>query len=74
MWQELVQEYANSPEVELIDHDRDTKDGNAFAAKYDFFSQPGVVVLDGKGNLLAKGYGPYTGKELRELVARVAAQ
>lgn len=74
MWLELTKEYATSTDVVLIDHDRDTNAGRAFADKYEFISQPGFVVLDANGKLLSKGYGPYTGPELRALVARVAAE
>ena len=40
--------------VALLDHDRDTRAGKAFADKYGVLGQPGYVILDSKGNLVSE--------------------
>ena len=68
---DLVKQY-NGKQLTMIDHDRDTKEGDAFARQYGFFSQPATVIFDRDGKEVHRSYGPSTSKETAELVRRFA--
>lgn len=72
MWPELQNEYG--AEVQLIQVDRDSKEGRAFAESYRVSYQPAFVVLSSEGEVLRAALGPYGPEEVRELVEQVVAK
>ena len=72
MWPELQTEYG--AEVQLIQVDRDSKEGRAFAESYRISYQPAFVILAADGAVLRAALGPYGPNEVRELVEQVVAE
>lgn len=71
MWTDLVTEY-NGKRLMMVDHDRDTKAGDAFARQHGFIGQPAMVIFDVDGKLAHRSQGPSTAKETEALVRRFA--
>ena len=71
MWPELQAEFG--ADVQLIQVDRDSKEGLAFAEGYRINYQPAFVVLGPTGEVQRAALGPYTPGEVRQLVESVAA-
>ncbi len=71
MWPDLQAEYG--ADVQLIQVDRDSKEGRAFAESYRINYQPAFVVLTATGQVTRAALGQYGPDEVRELVAEVAA-
>jgi hypothetical protein len=72
VWPELQAEFG--AQLQLIEVDRDSREGRAFAESYRINYQPAFVVLDAEGNVLRAALGPYGPAEVRDLVKGVAAQ
>lgn len=58
----------NGKKLTMVDHDRDTPDGDAFARSHGFFGQPAMVIFDANGELAHRAYGPSTRAETEALV------
>ena len=71
MWPELQAEYGE--DIQLIQVDRDSKEGRAFAESYRINYQPAFVVVSARGEVLRAALGPYGPAEVRELVEEFAA-
>lgn len=71
MWPELQAQFGN--DIQLIQVDRDSKEGLAFAESYRINYQPAFVVLSPTGEVVRAALGPYGPAEVRELVEGVAA-
>lgn len=71
MWAELVREYGET--VDLIEVDRDSREGRRFAEGHGIFYQPGFVVVDAGGTVTYAGLGPFDPREVRRLVEGAAA-
>jgi hypothetical protein len=71
VWAELVRDYGDS--IELIEVDRDSRDGRRFAESHGIFYQPGFVVFDASGAVTYAGLGPFDPRDVRRLVEETAA-
>ena len=71
MWTELVTEY-NAKKLTMLDHDRDTAAGEAFARRHGIVGQPAMVIYDAQGKLLHRGYGPSTARETEHFIRKWA--
>ena len=71
MWTELVTEY-NGKRLTMLDHDRDTAAGEAFARRHGIVGQPAMVIYDAEGKLLLQRYGPSTPKDLETFIRKWA--
>lgn len=72
MWTELVARYGDR--IEMIEVDRDSRDGRAFAESHGIYYQPGFVALDAEGMVVYEGLGPYDGEGVTELVASLLGE
>ena len=54
--------------IEMIEVDRDSRDGRAFAESHGIYYQPGFVAFDAGGMIVYEGLGPYDGDGVTELV------
>jgi hypothetical protein len=72
VWPELQAEFG--ADIQLIQVDRDSKEGRAFAESYRLYYQPAFVVIDSKGTVTRAALGPYGPDEVRQLVEMVAAE
>lgn len=70
MWPELQAEYG--ADIQLIQVDRDSKEGRVFAEGYRINYQPAFVVISPTGEVLRAALGPYGPQEVRELVEALA--
>ena len=70
MWPDLQARYG--AELQLIQVDRDSKEGRAFAESYRISYQPAFVVISAEGEVLRAALGPYGPDEVRTLVEQVA--
>ena len=71
MWTELVTEY-NGKRLTMLDHDRDTAAGEAFARRHGIVGQPAMVIYDAEGKLLLQRYGPSTQPDLEKFIRKWA--
>ncbi len=69
-WSEIEAEYGDR--IHLIEVDRDSRDGRAFAESHNIYYQPGFVVLDPSGAVTYAGLGPFRPDEVRALVSEAA--
>lgn len=58
----------NGKKLIMVDYDRDTKDGDAYARSHGFVGQPAIVIFDTSGEIAHKQHGPATAKETEELI------
>lgn len=70
MWAELVRDYGDS--IDLVEVDRDSRDGRRFAERHGIYYQPGFVVFDASGEVTYAGLGPFDPMDVRRLVEGVA--
>lgn len=71
MWTELVAEL-NGKKLTMVDHDRDTAQGDEFARRHGIVGQPAMVIYDAQGKLLHRGYGPSTARETEDFIRKWA--
>lgn len=60
--------------IEMIEVDRDSRDGRAFAESHGIYYQPGFVAYDASGELVYEGLGPYDGDGVTELVVSLLGE
>ncbi|KAA0237440.1 MAG: hypothetical protein HUU14_13250 [Dehalococcoidia bacterium] len=72
MWADLQTRYGER--VELVQVDRDSKEGRKFAEEHGIYYQPGFVVVDAAGNTTYAGLGPFDAKGVTGLVQGAAGE
>ncbi len=72
MWPDLQATYGD--QVQLIQVDRDSPEGRAFAESYRINYQPAFVVVSAGGEVVRAALGPYDPEGVRALVAETAGE
>jgi len=71
VWKELVAEL-DGKKLTMVDFDRDTEDGDAYARSQGFVGQPAIVIYGTDGQIAHKQHGPSTAKETEALIRKWA--
>lgn len=62
----------NGKKLTMVDFDRDTEEGDAYARSHGFVGQPAIVIFDTSGEIAHKQHGPSTAKETEALIRKWA--
>lgn len=62
----------NGKKLTMVDYDRDTKEGDAYARSHGFVGQPAIVIFGKDGEIAHKQHGPSTAKDTEALIRKWA--